>query len=95
MLTSSELLSLFKKANGNCSDYRAADLLGVSRQMVSKVKNQKNIFGEEIARRAAKVAGIDVEYAVACIHAEAHRNDGLFPLWMNICRKLEPHRKAA
>jgi transcriptional regulator with XRE-family HTH domain len=95
MLTSSELLSVFKKSHSNCSNYRTAKILGVSITTVGRWANGQTTMSEDAARKAAELAGVDVDYAVACIHAEMHKNDDLFPVWINICRKLAPHRKAA
>jgi transcriptional regulator with XRE-family HTH domain len=95
MLDTQELLSVFKKANGNCSNYRAAQLLGVTRQAVSKWFNGHGSMNDDIAARAAQLADLDESYVVACINAERHREDGTFPIWAKICDRLEPRRHAA
>ena len=95
MLNTIKLIDLIKKLNNGCSDYRVAKLLSVSTASASVWRTGKGTMSDAVAAKAAKLAGLDESYVVACINAERHNSDDTFPIWQQICDRLEPHRKAA
>ena len=95
MISTHELLQLFKRTAGNCSDYRAAQLLHVQKATVSKWARGVGGMSEETARKAARYVGLPEEWVVACIHAEKHEGTEIYEVWKNICRTLSPNKRAA
>lgn len=95
MITTSKLLAAIKKSHSNCSDYQVAKLLNVTRGTVSCWARKKTYMSEQVARKAAQLLALDEDYVVACVHAEQHKEDDLYPIWERICGKLEERSRAA
>jgi hypothetical protein len=95
MLTTAKLLAALKKANGNCSDYRVAKILKVTTATVSRWNCNLGPMSEETAKKAAELLGFDPVYVVACIHAEQQKGKDIYPVWKDLCHRLEREQKAA
>lgn len=95
MITTSKLLAALKKAHGDCSDYRIAKILDVAKTTVSRWSCGHGYMSEETARKAAQILGWDETYTIACIHAEGMKGSETYPIWKEICDKLEPEKLAA
>lgn len=95
MYTTSSLVEMIKKANGNCTPYRVAQILGVSKHSAYNWLNGSNYMSDETAVKAAKELKLDESYVVACIAAERHKDDESYPVWQTICHRLEPRRRKA
>lgn len=54
----------------DCSDYRAAQMLGITRSTVSSYRRGKSMMSEEAAIRAAELLDLDPAYVLAEVAAE-------------------------
>lgn len=95
MYTTSTLVEMIKKSNGNCTDYRISQLLGVCKQSAYNWANGVKFMGDEAAMRAAKLLKLDETYVIACINAERHQDDNTYPVWLEMCHRLETRRRKA
>lgn len=59
MSVSTELLDAFKSAMGDVSDYRAAKLIGLSQQLVSKIRQEDTRFSPEKVLYMCETANLD------------------------------------
>lgn len=59
MTYSQQLLDELKAANDGCSDYKAAQILGCTRQHISRVKSGAKNFSEEVVIQIAIETGKD------------------------------------
>jgi plasmid maintenance system antidote protein VapI len=75
MSISIELLDAFKSANGGCSDYRAAKLIGVSQQTISKIRQTDTRFSPEKVLLLCEMAGLDSVEWLLRWHRERARCD--------------------
>lgn len=89
MYTTLELLELIKSSNGNCSNYRAAQILEINKATISSWVCGRSYMSEETAVKIAKKLGLNVDLVVASIHAESHKDDDLYPVWKRICEGLQ------
>lgn len=59
MTYSQSLLDELKAANNGCSDYKAAQIIGCSKQHISRVKSGSKNFSEEVVIQIASETGKD------------------------------------
>ncbi|WP_261840926.1 hypothetical protein [Aliamphritea ceti] len=62
---SMKLLTKLKAMNDGCSDYRAAQILEISQQSISKVKNNGTSLSDETLTRLANLVGENPVIVVA------------------------------
>ena len=87
MLTTSEALELVRAENGGCTDYKLAQILGVSKTAVMKWRDGRHTFDEKNALRIAHLLKIDPHFFLASIQAEKAKNagnDDASALWLDI-----------
>ena len=63
-------LEIIRKQYGNCSDYRIAQLLKVSRSCVSRWSKGNGTIGDEPAARLADLCGLDPVEVLTEIYIE-------------------------
>lgn len=73
-LTSIELLKLLKLHHNNCSDYRAAQILGITQQAVSKLMLGQAVMSDETALKLAKEADLNPLMVVFSVIRERAKN---------------------
>lgn len=95
MLTTLELLDRIEKANGNCTDYRAAQLLGVTRAAISQWRKRGVVMNDETAIKAADLLNMNPEYVVQCVHAERVKDCPSYHLLARIANRLDLRAAAA
>lgn len=84
LMTTLELLDELKSLNNNASDYRAAQIIGVKPQTVSKWRTQGSIPDDDTAVRVADALGVQPEYVLACVHAERCKTPQARSAWLHI-----------
>jgi transcriptional regulator with XRE-family HTH domain len=89
VLNTSALLGLAKARNGDCSDYRIAQLLGLAPQVVSRYKRGVTRPENVVAARLGQLAGVDPGAAVAAINAERAATPEERELWLSIAGRLD------
>jgi hypothetical protein len=94
MITTLDLLELVKKTYENCSDYRAAQLLEISRQTPSTWIHRGSVMDDKTAIKAALLCNLDPEYVLACIAAERAKDSDAFPHWEHIAGRLAPRKSS-
>lgn len=70
-----ELLDALKASQNNCSDYRAAKLLGVSQPTMSKYRNRDLPLSPEKVLLACEIAGLDAVDWLLRLYRERARCD--------------------
>lgn len=88
------LLDELKLAMGVESDYRAADILGVTRSTVSKWRQGKGGMSEETALRAAHLIGYDPAYVLLRIQLEQAQTMGARNVLADLVTQIEQRSKA-
>lgn len=88
-MTTLELLTALKAANGGASDYRIAQILGVSKQNVSAWKNGKATMSDPVAIHAAELLGLDPVTVLLDLHIEREREDATSRVWEAMRDRLQ------
>lgn len=83
-----ELLTDLKKAHGNATEYRIAQLLGVRSQTVYKWKHGKGTMSDEVGLRAAKLLGRDPAKILLDLHIERETSEEAASIWQTIRDRL-------
>ncbi len=86
--TTNEFLDAISAKAGGASDYRLAQLLGCSKQIISSYRHKGVAFGDEIAIRAAGILGLDPAYVVMCVHRERAKTEAEKALWASMLERL-------
>lgn len=86
METSDDFIRIIKEKqrdkNESDSDYRLAQLLGITRSAMSKHRHGTVIaFDDLTAPRIAELTGFELPYVLACLHAERTRQPELRAAW--------------
>lgn len=84
LMTTIELLDELKSLNNNASDYRIAQILNVNKAAVSKWRNSKGFFEDEVCFRVAELLSMQPEYVVACVHAERSKTPQARMVWTHL-----------
>ena len=72
------------------SDYACAQLLGVSRQVVSRWRNGHGGMSDDHAARVAQLLELDVGHVLARLYAERATSDAARSVWLDLARRLGP-----
>lgn len=88
------LLDELKLAMGIDSDYRAADILGVTRSTVSKWRQDKGGMSEETALKAAYLIGYDPAYVLLRIQLEQAQTMGARNVLAELVTQIEQRTQA-
>lgn len=75
MTNTKELLTLLKAHYDGVSDYKLAQILDTTPQVVCSWKKGRHCFSDEMAIRAAEILDIDVDYVLLSIYAERTKED--------------------
>lgn len=78
-----------------CSDYKAAQLLGVTKQTVSHYRSGKGTFSEGVAIRAAELLGLDPAEVLIATQAERVKNEEAKRILQRAVRQLKRATAAA
>lgn len=70
------------------SDGKAAGLLGISRQRISKYRTGDDGFGEETAERVSTLLDLELGYVLACIQAERTKRPETKAAWEKIAHSF-------
>lgn len=83
-----ELLDRAKAVNGNISDYRLAQLLGVSPQHISNYRNGRTRPDNVMAARLARLCGLNQIQVVVDINNERYTEGEEAEIWQEMRRTL-------
>lgn len=72
---SQTLLTSLKASKDGISDYKAAQILGCSRQHISQIKTGIRFMSESMAIKAATMAGLDPKFALISLLEDRAEND--------------------
>lgn len=75
MITTSNLCDLLRQHFGNCTDYKLAQHLKISRTTVGHWVKNRSVMDEENGLKAAKILDIQPEYILLSLQAERARRD--------------------
>lgn len=81
---SQKLLTAFKAAHGLPSDYKAALVLGITKQTVSRISNGKNEFSDDTIVKMAELMGFDPIETLAEKHLSTEQTPKMRIIWQQI-----------
>jgi len=87
MNTTNEVIDRIKSEHHLPSDYAAAKLLGVSKQSMSKYRNNKNQFSDDVAYRAAELAKLSPFKVIASLQSERKNQQSNKEIWSEMEKK--------
>jgi len=87
MNTTLQVIDRIKAEHHIESDYAAAKLLGISRQSMSKYRNNKNQFSDDVAYRAAELAKMSPFKVIASLQSERNNLQSNREVWTEMERK--------
>lgn len=81
-----QLFDAVKTTQAIESDYKLAQVLGVTKAAISAVRSRGGSISDETAVKIAELTGLPADYCVACAHAEraSERTRGV---WERIAKK--------
>lgn len=88
MNTTLEFLDAVKARHSLPSDYALAPILGITKQEVSKLRNQKAYLGNQTAIQVAKLLELDPAEVLASAHAERAKCPEEKAAWQSIMERL-------
>lgn len=88
MSVSIDLLEALKASQGVCSDYKAAQLLGVAQQTIGKYKHGTIPLSAEKVIIACELAGFDPIEWLFKLHAERAKCTAEKDIWNNLLHRL-------
>ena len=88
MKTTNDLLDSAKKAQGVESDYRLAQLLGVSKNAITNYRYGKSCPEDEVAIRLSGMVGRDPASVIAEMHAERAKSPEVRAIWLRMAKQL-------
>lgn len=88
MKTTIEYLDALKAKTGAVSDYALAPKIGVTRSAISKYRNQKDFFSDEMCLRVASVLEIDPLLVITSVNAERSKNEETKKIWESLFERL-------
>lgn len=87
METTLDFLDRLKAAHDDCSDYRAAQILGISKNTVYSWK-EGHVMSDKTGITLAEIMDISPGYVLACLHAESSKDDRSSQVWAEIAKTL-------
>jgi len=84
MNTTQNYLTRLKAMHGGASDYRAAQILGITQQSVSQYKMGKCQLSDETATKMASELGLDPLKVVAEVKLETSKSRETRQLWARV-----------
>lgn len=88
MHTTAQLLDLVKAAHGLTSDYKLAQVLGVSKANISNYRNGHRHPETEVCLRIAELAKLDPDVVVCSVQAERSTTEISRSHWASIAARL-------
>lgn len=93
MLSTVELLDLARHHQGDVSDYRISQLLGLTPKHVSNYRVGRSRPENPIAMRLAELAGVDPVEAVAAVNIERATSPEQRAVWEAILQRVSQSKK--
>ncbi len=88
MNTAKNYLDALKAKTGATSDYKLAQILGVTRAQISKYRNGYDAFSDEMCLKVAKILEVDPYLMLASSHAERAKNKDEKSAWTALFERL-------
>lgn len=88
MSVSTDLLDALKASQGGCSDYKAAQLLGVGQPQISKYRNSGLPLSAEKVILACDIAGEDPIEWLLKLQAERAKSTAEKELWEQVQTRM-------
>lgn len=88
MSVSIDLLEALKASQGGCSDYRAAQLLGVGQPQICKYRNETLPLSAEKIILACELAGLDPVEWLLKLHAERAKCTAEKDIWNDLLTRM-------
>lgn len=94
MKSTIELLDIARAQNGDCSDYRLAQLLGVPPQTVSNYRVGRSHPANPIAAELGRLCGLDPDQVVCWVNIERAKDDADLKTWHSLLSRVQRTRPA-
>jgi predicted transcriptional regulator len=88
MRTTAEFLDDLRRVHNLESDYQVAKLLQMHRQAISRYRQEKGTFDDQVAIRIAELLKVEPGYVLACMHAQRANEAGQRKVWERIAKRL-------
>ena len=95
MNNAQKYLEAIKARHGGVSDYRAAQILEVTKQAVSRWKNGQDTFSPATAKKVAEELGIDEEIVVIESQIDRCKTPEEAAIWQRVLKRLSNGAAAA
>lgn len=89
MQTTNELLDRIKTELEIASDYRLAQVLGVTKNAITNYRYGKSRPNDEVGLRMAELLKEDAGHITACLHAERAQSPDVRQLWEKVAMRLQ------
>lgn len=94
MKRTSELLAIARARNGDCTDYRLAQLLGIRPSAVAHYTHGRSLPANPIAARLAELCGLDPAAVVCWVNLERAQSDDDRQTWNLILSRVQRTKPA-
>ena len=94
MQTTNELLDRIKTNGQIASDYKLAQVLGVTKNAITNYRYGKSRPNDEIGLRMAILLNEDAGHITACLHAERAQTADVRALWERVAERLSSAPRA-
>jgi transcriptional regulator with XRE-family HTH domain len=88
MLDTQQVLDLARERAGIQSDYRLAQLLGVSKQSITHYRQGRTAPDERVSARLAELAQLDPDLVAVWMQLERARSDEARATWRSVADRL-------
>lgn len=89
MQTTNQMLDRIKTDKQITSDYRLAQVLGVTKNAITNYRYGKSSPNDEVGLRMAYLLDEDPGHITACLHAERAQSPEIRQLWERIAMRLQ------
>ena len=88
-MKTSEYLDLVRQRAGVPSDYALQKPLGLSKQQLSRYRNDLDVFSDEIAIRVAQACHLEPERVLLDMHLERSKSPEVRAVWATLMSKMD------
>lgn len=88
MKTTNEFLDAVKAKLGAGSDYALAPKIGLTKQMISRYRREKDYLSDEYCLKVASILEIDPAIVLAAVHSEKAKTSDEKNAWITIFERL-------
>lgn len=88
MRTTLDFLDAVKARHALPSDYKLAQFMGISKQVISGYRNGKSLMDDQTALKVAELLDLSPGIVLSAVHAERAKSESEKAAWNSIFEKL-------